>query len=122
MILLVDDEASVRDSLGGALTSAGYDVQVAEDGRAALALLRSGVQPTLMLVDLRMPVFSGWQLLDAVSRDASLAGIPRVVVTAVEDAAPAGVPVLMKPCGVDDVLGVVRRYAETLRPASASST
>jgi CheY-like chemotaxis protein len=62
-ILVVDDEAVVRNFLQQALTRAGYEVRMAENGQEALAIL-SGPDPiSLVLLDLVMPVMSGEEVL-----------------------------------------------------------
>ena len=62
----------------------GYDVQVETDGRAGLAAIRSE-PPNLVLLDLRLPGFDGWQILSALQADPSLRRIPVLVLTASAD-------------------------------------
>jgi two-component system response regulator HydG len=63
-ILVVDDEATIRESLLRTLKRAGYEVITAEDGEAALGVIRQ--KPVdLMLTDLNMPRMGGLQLLKA---------------------------------------------------------
>lgn len=62
-ILLVEDETEVRNAIQQALSILGYQVQVAENGHEALAILRSGAQFALLLTDLTMPVMSGEELI-----------------------------------------------------------
>jgi len=66
-ILVVDDEASVRESLAMLLTAAGYDVAAAEDGFDALLHLKR-VLPDLIVSDLNMPRMSGFEFLSVVRR------------------------------------------------------
>src|SRR5271169_3216140 len=61
-ILVVDDEPSVRESLGMLLTSVGYDVAIAENGAGAVSHLDRRV-PDLIVTDLNMPEMSGMQLI-----------------------------------------------------------
>lgn len=61
-ILLVDDEPSIRFVLGAVLEHAGYAVDSAEDGFAALRKLQSAM-PDLVITDLRMPNMNGFELL-----------------------------------------------------------
>lgn len=81
-ILVVDDDRDVRESLVDALATEGYRVTEAEDGEAALALLRHGRRPALILLDQMMPGRDGAAFRRAQLTDASLAAIPVVVVTA----------------------------------------
>jgi CheY-like chemotaxis protein len=66
-ILVVDDDASVRESVAMSLMAAGYDVVAAEDGFRALSQLRKKL-PDLVLSDLDMPGMSGFELLSVVRR------------------------------------------------------
>src|SRR5207245_10051020 len=58
-ILVVDDDASILDTVTSILTAEGYQVMSAGGGEEALALVRSW-HPTLVLLDMRMPVMDGW--------------------------------------------------------------
>jgi DNA-binding response OmpR family regulator len=63
-VLVVDDDADTREALADALTYAGYVVEQAGGGRAALErIARSGV-PDVILLDLHMPDVNGEQVLD----------------------------------------------------------
>jgi CheY-like chemotaxis protein len=66
-ILLVDDEASIRQTSQAILQMQGYEVVTAEDGLDALQCL-SGPLPDLLVTDLRMPKMSGFELLAVVRR------------------------------------------------------
>jgi len=61
-ILVVDDDAAVRESLGLSLETMGYDVGYASDGRSALAAI-SRLQPEAVVTDLQMPGMNGLELL-----------------------------------------------------------
>jgi CheY-like chemotaxis protein len=82
VILLVEDDLAIHDSLGESLEQSGYLVITAVDGREALALLRSGVRPSAILLDLMMPVMDGWDFRQEQRRDPTLRDIPVVVITA----------------------------------------
>jgi CheY-like chemotaxis protein len=78
-VLVVDDDDSIRSVVRLALEDEGYEVVTAAHGADALRCIRSQ-QPALILLDLQMPVMSGWQLLahlGALARD-----IPVVIMTA----------------------------------------
>jgi DNA-binding NtrC family response regulator len=64
-ILVVDDDPSIRESLGMLLTSVGYDVIVAENGASAVSHLGRTVAD-LMVTDLNMPGMSGMDLISHV--------------------------------------------------------
>jgi CheY-like chemotaxis protein len=72
-ILVVDDEPSVRECLGILLTSAGYNVALAESGLSAVLHLNTAM-PDLIVTDLNMPQMSGMELISHVrSRYPSIA-------------------------------------------------
>ena len=82
-VLLVEDDASIRESLGETLREEGFDVAMAANGRQALELLRSSSRPSAILLDLMMPVMDGWDFRHEQLHDPSLRDIPVVIVTAV---------------------------------------
>ncbi len=67
-ILIVDDEAGVRDLLGDALRIAGYDTVEAADGAAALVAWRAG-PVDLCIVDVNMPTMDGFEFVEVVRRE-----------------------------------------------------
>jgi CheY-like chemotaxis protein len=66
-LLIVDDEVDTRFLLTQILTMRGFNVRSAEDGFAALQMIRSAV-PDILLSDLNMPGMSGFELLSVVRR------------------------------------------------------
>src|SRR5574340_1100683 len=86
-VLLVEDDAAIRDALRELLEAEGFVVQGAANGREALARLRAGGhRPRLILLDLMMPVMDGWEFRQAQRGDPALARIPVVVLTAADGA------------------------------------
>ncbi len=83
-ILVVDDDPILREFAGVYLTSPTMEVEVAEDGRAALERLKKG-GIDIALVDLEMPVMDGFELIAAVRAEPSLEDLPIVVITGRED-------------------------------------
>jgi CheY-like chemotaxis protein len=82
-ILIVEDDEDIRDSLAELLTSRGFRTRVAADGQDALEMIRrKGRRPSLILLDLMMPVLDGQGFLQHKSEDPTLDGIPVVLVTA----------------------------------------
>lgn len=78
-ILVAEDDDAIRRSLQDALEGAGYAVETAADGEAALAVLLS--RPVdLALLDVNMPVVSGFKLLKIMARECP--GIPSIILTA----------------------------------------
>ncbi len=80
-MLVVDDDASIREMLHAALVDEGYDVMSATDGKDALAVLERWV-PDVIVLDLMMPVMDGWTLARRVR--ASYA-VPIIALSAVNE-------------------------------------
>lgn len=109
-ILLVEDNDDVREMMAVALELGGHTVLPASNGRAALELLRRSPRPSLILLDLMMPVMNGWELRNALKADPRLADIPVIVVSAVTaDAAKRfpGTRIVSKPVDIAHLLNVV---------------
>ena len=68
-VLVVDDDASIRETLHELLADAGYVVNEARDGLQALDHLRKAPEPVIVLLDLMMPRMDGAALLGAVAGD-----------------------------------------------------
>jgi CheY-like chemotaxis protein len=108
--LVVDDEHSVRELIGEILTGEGYDVALAENGSAALALFERD-EFDAVFTDVGMPGMSGWELAQALRRrDGS---IPIAVITGwgetvgLEEQKAAGVDwVVSKPFTFDQVASI----------------
>ena len=81
-ILVVEDSDDVLDAVQAGLRTLGYRVLAAHDGVKALTLLAS-TSIDVIVLDLSMPIMSGWELLDARRGDPWLAAIPVVVLSAV---------------------------------------
>jgi CheY-like chemotaxis protein len=81
-ILIVEDDLDLREALSAVLRDEGYSVAMAADGREALECLRRPSRPSLILLDLTMPVMNGWQFRAEQRRDPDLSGIPVVVLSA----------------------------------------
>jgi CheY-like chemotaxis protein len=82
-ILVVDDEAETRVELRAALESEGHAVIEASNGQEALRLLTGSpsLEPSLIVLDLKMPVMTGWEFLAIVHNYHRLARIPVLVIT-----------------------------------------
>jgi signal transduction histidine kinase len=81
-VLVVDDDEDGRESLMVLLRDDGFQVASAPDGDAALALLRDGARPDVILLDLMMPNMDGWQFRVEQKRDPGLASIPVLALSA----------------------------------------
>jgi DNA-binding response OmpR family regulator len=124
-VLVVEDDPSVRGLLQTLLSAEGYDVVTASDGLAGL-VKASAANPALVLLDLMMPDLGGVRVLEEMRSDASLSGIPVIVVTGKIDAVPGMRQVLgddnvfLKPFGVGELLA--RVGAVTGGPADGSAS
>jgi CheY-like chemotaxis protein len=115
VILVVDDNEILRRSISRVLRLSGYQVDEAIDGSEALAMLRRGLLPKLILLDLQMPGMDGETFCDCWRADPALSRIPVVLCTATPNAAQVADRlrangVLRKPITAPELLEVVSRY------------
>jgi CheY-like chemotaxis protein len=111
----VDDDADIRDTLRFLLEDSGYEVLTAANGSDALVQLEGGARPSVILLDLMMPVMNGYEFAAEKSREAALADIPVVIITADGNAMQKATAVgarghLRKPFTLDAVLREVERF------------
>lgn len=124
-VLVVDDDRATRAMIRAALEDSGYTVREAEQGDEALALLRETTTRMVVLVDLLMPVVSGFEMLQRVTEDWDLARRHAyVVVTASEESLPVVqalrsttvVEGIAKPFNIDTLIEAVERASAVLSP------
>jgi CheY-like chemotaxis protein len=84
MIFVVEDDAHVREAMREVIEDEGFAVFEAENGKVALDQLRRGPRPSLVLLDLMMPVMNGFEFLEQRKQDPAFAVIPVVIVSAAE--------------------------------------
>jgi CheY-like chemotaxis protein len=108
-VIVADDDEAVRTAVAEVLREEGFDVSLAADGVQALSQLRTQPPPALLLLDLMMPIKSGWDVLDAMHGVPDLEGIQVIVLTAFD--ARIGLPrrcrVLHKPFERDVLVGML---------------
>ena len=110
-VLVVEDEADLREMMRDALELNGYAVITAEEGHDALTQLSRIDHPCLILIDLLMPGMNGWDLCQEIRRRPELAQVPVVVYSSVSTRAPGGATrVLQKPLSFGELLSTVREY------------
>jgi CheY-like chemotaxis protein len=113
-ILVVDDEASIRELLRLHLSSAGYQVLVAEDAiSAGYMVLRS--PPDLIISDINMPHMDGFEFIAALKSDKTLPHIPVIFLTTMEEGDHRGKDLgaagyLTKPVRSDRLLQMVAQH------------
>jgi CheY-like chemotaxis protein len=122
-ILVVEDEADIRETLALVLEAEGFEVATASDGTEALHYLRECPPPCLILLDLMMPGMNGWEFRRQQRQDAALAKIPVLIVSAVADqpgAAPAldAADFLKKPLDIPTLLAKVDRHCQRIEVSS----
>lgn len=117
VLVVVDDDADITETLRTALESEGYGVQTAANGREALARIEE-VRPDLVLLDVMMPVLGGIEVCRRMRADAALRQIPVIVMTAADAASCEGYVVIRKPFGFDALLEKVAAAIRASRPAS----
>lgn len=127
-ILLVEDDADLREALGEALAESGHTVISAIDGTDGLRQMRE-CQPDVVVLDLMMPRLDGWQFRVAQRSDPMLAATPVVVISASSSATAAAVDAdlyLRKPLDAKTLLhaidDVINANARRLEPAKVAQT
>ena len=111
-ILLAEDDLEIRDIVQELLEERGYDVIPARTGRQALDFLSLDPRspPDIVILDLMMPIVTGWQVLEAIQHDPALARIPVVILTATSQDRPNGAAALLrKPFRIEALLEAVER-------------
>jgi CheY-like chemotaxis protein len=112
-VLIVEDDADLREMMAQLLTLEGFHAATVTNGREALDYLRRSPRPDLILLDLMMPVMDGWQFRKEQQADPAIAGVPVVILTAVDQRRAASVDAtafLNKPLDFDRLLQLVRQY------------
>jgi len=113
-ILVVDDDATVRDLLSRHLVREGFAAVTASGGFEALRLARQ-LQPAAITLDVMMPDMDGWTVLAAIKGDPELADIPVILVTIVDEKnrcnAPGATENMVKPIDRDRLVAVLRRIS-----------
>jgi UDP-3-O-[3-hydroxymyristoyl] N-acetylglucosamine deacetylase len=122
-ILVVDDDARVRDSIGGVLRDEGYEVATAADGSEALRCVEEH-DPRLVLLDVWMPELDGIEVLSRIKQ--THAALPVIVLSghgnvemAVKATRMGAIDFLEKPFSIDGLLSSVAR---ALDPGGAAET
>ncbi len=114
-VLVVDDEADILKLISENLRIRGYEVSLAKNGTEALARLHDNL-PSLMVLDIKLPDFSGWELLGRIKTDPLITNdFPVLIMTAsITEAGvdlktyPNVVDVLIKPFSITRFISAVK--------------
>lgn len=126
IVLIIDDEAAMRDSCSMILTKDGFRAETAEDGQSGLEKVRE-LKPALTLIDLKMPGLSGFNVLEKI-RDVDPQSIPIVITgyatveSAVEAMKKGAYDFLPKPFTPDELRIIIGRALERRKLAREAET
>ena len=113
IVLIAEDDDDIRAELVELVESADHRVLACRDGSAVLGVLAQ-VRPDAILLDLKLPTVSGWDVLAARRLDPALAAIPVIAVTGYADTAPPDVTcVISKPFDSDELVRVLTHALTT---------
>jgi CheY-like chemotaxis protein len=116
-VLIVEDDDSIARSLALLLDDYGFESKVVCNGREALAFLHLASVPTLILLDLIMPVMSGEEFIDIRTSDPVLSKIPICILTGSDRALPDREDIaarLRKPVDSKSVISIVERHCQPM--------
>ena len=113
VVLVIEDDKNLREMMTLLLDTCGIGIRTAPNGLVGLIQARQHPQPSLVLLDLMMPVMDGWEFRRRQLADPSIASIPVAVVSALSpvhyaELAPAAV--VPKPCDFEHLIEVVKRF------------
>jgi len=112
-VLIVEDDADLREMMAQLLQLEGFDARSVSNGREALEYLKEGAPPQLILLDMMMPVMDGWEVLRQQQRDPKIAPVPVIVLSALDQPRIGDVGAiasLKKPLDFDRLLDLVRAH------------
>jgi CheY-like chemotaxis protein len=120
-VLVVDDDEDIREAVGIALGTEGYNVITAVDGSDCLRQLHGRDRPDVILLDMMMPGMSGWEVCDALKRDPELMKIPVIILTGdLRVREDQGLPLLRKPIPLAALVDAIERHANAGRRRATS--
>lgn len=112
-VLVVEDDADLREMMVQLLALEGFEPECAADGEEALRKLRaSHPRPQVIVLDMMMPRMDGWEFCREQALDSTLADIPIVVLSAAprDQLQVPGSVVLSKPFDYDTLIRALRTY------------
>ncbi len=120
-ILLVEDDAAIREGVADGLAFEGYHADGVANGREALDWLEREGRPAVVVLDLLMPVMNGAQLLAELRADPRWAGVPAVVMSAAlpaRESLPPAEHYLQKPFQMSELVAALERWCPPCGSAS----
>jgi CheY-like chemotaxis protein len=114
-VLIVEDDEDLREMMAQLLTLEGYDAATVANGREALEYLHRASAPNVILLDLMMPVMDGWEFRRQLEADPTLAPVPVIVLSALDQVRAVNIHAaafLKKPLDFDRLLDLVRTYCD----------
>jgi CheY-like chemotaxis protein len=81
-LLIVEDDADIREALQGYLELQGYEVRAASNGKEALAHLDTPPRPSLILLDMALPIMDGHRVLTSRKGNTALSEVPVLILSA----------------------------------------
>jgi signal transduction histidine kinase/CheY-like chemotaxis protein len=113
LVLVIDDDASVREMLERTLSKEGYYVETAPTGSDGLRMARELI-PDIITLDVRMPGLDGWTVLSSLKSQSVLAHIPVILLSGIDDEsggeALGAADFLLKPIDRDKLLAIISKY------------
>ncbi|HTP26420.1 MAG TPA: response regulator [Anaeromyxobacteraceae bacterium] len=113
LVLLVEDDEDIRETMSELMEAEGIRVRSARDGAEGLELLRRGLSPQAVFLDKWMPKLDGASVLAAMVEDPALATIPIIWMSGDQQAPPSHASAFLeKPFTLDDAVAVLRALCE----------
>jgi CheY-like chemotaxis protein len=113
-ILFIDDDEAVRSTVGKVLTAEGFQIVEARNGLHAMQQMTTPPLPDIILLDMIMPVMSGYEFLDLQQADPRIRNIPVIAITghAKVAQAPSVRRLVRKPFNLRELSGVLREVLD----------
>ena len=118
LIVIVEDDESIREVLQLAMELEGYEVRTANNGEEAFSLLKELKVPCLILTDLMMPRMNGYEFIELASQTHTIASIPIVIVSGTPNESEVKVMtesgkikgLIKKPISLDYLMSIVHEH------------